>query len=179
MQVEVTQTIDIDQPSIRDLLDQLRSGPSVVPFVGAGLSMPYGLSGWTQFLQKLSEQAGELEVVQSLLLEGKYEEAAELLSTSLGVQAFNDSLRHEFGDHALVEPNRKTPVTLLPQLAEGPVVTTNFDHVLERVFEDAGKPFDQVVWNVDSDFFVAALQLSPRYLLNGPSGNSTRLPAAG
>src|SRR4029450_8093198 len=53
---------------------------------------------------------------------------------------------------------------LIPELANGPVVTTNFDHVLERSFREAKKEFRHVLWGTSAAAMVEAFHRNHRYL---------------
>jgi hypothetical protein len=56
-------------------------------------------------------------------------------------------------------------VSLLPLLASGPVVTTNFDRVLEHAFEVNGEPFESVISGPRPDLIVDALHGNRRVLI--------------
>jgi len=56
-------------------------------------------------------------------------------------------------------------VALLPLLASGPVVTTNFDRVLERAFAAHGTPFESVISGPRPDLIVDALHGHRRVLI--------------
>lgn len=157
--------LDLNQDHIRRLVEQLQSGPSVVPFAGAGLSVPFGLPSWKSFLLQLAKEAGEDDAVGRLLGDGEYEEAAEMLRGLLTPLAFDDALESAFGNHAIVQPDSVAAVTLLPRITRGAVITTNFDRVLERTFTDAGHAFEQVVWGATPDSVVRALQRDSHILL--------------
>ena len=54
-----------------------------VPFVGAGMSVPFGYRTWNEFLKKVTASLTEKEnrtEVYKRLLKGEYLEAAELLN---------------------------------------------------------------------------------------------------
>ena len=70
--------------NLRRLVEQLNTPVGVIPFVGAGLSMPFGFPGWTNFLLSEAESAGIKDEVQEFIDAGKYEEAAERLMNGLG-----------------------------------------------------------------------------------------------
>jgi tetratricopeptide (TPR) repeat protein len=55
-------------------------------------------------------------------------------------------LEHKFGDGAVKSPDCPTVVEVLPRLATGPVITTNFDHILEKAFRGAQRAFDLSLW---------------------------------
>ena len=58
-------------------------------------------------------------------------------------------LSREFGDHHLEGADlMKGAAAVLPYLPAGPILTTNFDHVIEHVFQTAERGFlpHQVIW---------------------------------
>jgi NB-ARC domain/TIR domain/SIR2-like domain len=112
----------------------------LVPFVGAGLSVDFGYPTWGQFLQETAVKFGVGTRIASLLANYKYEEAAEELAQR--PQAFDDDLRLRFDRRELPRPLSKGAVRHLPRIAHGPVLTTNFDRVLELAFADVGRDID-------------------------------------
>src|SRR6516165_1589578 len=147
--------------SLEILLDHL---DRLVPFVGAGLSFDFGYPSWTELLEDLADQAGLRDRVDSLLANYQFEEAAEELSTSLS-NLFDATLRRIFGDRKLPRPLSKGAVRHVPRIARGPVLTTNFDRVLEAAFEDAGCRFRQVLPGPRIREAHQALQLGDPFLL--------------
>ncbi|HUC79468.1 MAG TPA: SIR2 family protein [Flavisolibacter sp.] len=115
----------------------------VIPFVGAGLSTPWGFPGWTSFLLETGAALACKDVVEGAIDRQDYEEAAEIIQERLGRQKFNTLIRSTFGKKIHFDnPSAKNAaVQLLPLLTKGPVLTTNFDAVLETVFQNQGKPF--------------------------------------
>jgi hypothetical protein len=96
---------------------------SVIPFVGAGLSIPSGYLGWTAFLYKLRDESyvpkDELDEMVRL---GEYEEAAQRIFDDSN-RLFNEGLVNHFaGDRDIYGP-----VQYLPYIFAGSVFTTNFD----------------------------------------------------
>ncbi|MBU1417321.1 MAG: SIR2 family protein [Proteobacteria bacterium] len=127
---------------------------SVIPFVGAGMSIPSGYLGWTKFLWQLREETRvTAEQLRALLNEGQYEEAAQVLSDDMPAGSFNEALENAYGwDADLVGP-----VQFLPLVFNSCAVTTNFDNVLKRCYEDAGAPFSETLIGINA-------QELPRYL---------------
>src|SRR5258708_552733 len=125
----------LSQDSIVSLKCQLQA-KGVIPFVGAGMSVPFGYPGWTNFLRQETPPQS-MDRIQVLLEQGSYEEVAELLSTTF---SFRERIKTVFG----APPRRLTercPIEFLPTLfPSGPVFTTNFDRVLEEVYARHGKP---------------------------------------
>src|SRR5579872_7186603 len=129
-------------PSNAGFLDDLRDRLacartiSLLPFVGAGLSVPMGFPCWREFLGNLAAECGQAIAVESLVKEGRFEEAAEVVERELGEAIFNRRVAHTFGERTSKQCELKGAVLALPDLADGAVVTTNFDRVLERVFAE-------------------------------------------
>lgn len=135
------------------------SNASVVPFIGAGLSVPSGFPGWRDFLLRLTGEYPTTGVsVQTQLNEGNFEDAAQILLDRMGPIVFAEALQNTFGSRH--RPLRG-PVSLLPYLFGRGCITTNFDYVLDRVFEDSERVF--------ADTFAGAkLMEAPRRLADRP-----------
>ena len=158
-------------PSNGDYLDDLKDRLTgahpipLVPFVGAGLSMPMGFPSWRYFLEGLAGECGKSGEVAALLAEGKYEEAAETVEQALGPTIFHRRLAHTFGARPSNQCELKGAVLALPDLAGGAVVTTNFDRILERVFAEASSPFEHVAWGSQVDSMRQAMAENKPFLL--------------
>src|SRR5512132_3159602 len=83
--------------NLRRLKDQLRTTIGVIPFVGAGLSMPLGFPSWSRFLIDQARQAGIEKEIKRRLAHGEYEAAAEDLLKARKKRAFIDAIDNEFG----------------------------------------------------------------------------------
>jgi hypothetical protein len=154
-----------NEDNLRRLIGQLESDLRVTPFIGAGLTIPLGFPGWSSFLHSQAKKAGIEKSIQQRLDKGEYEDAAEDLLKSRGYRAFQDAIDSNFGSHKLTGQKVKGAVTLLPQLTAGPVITTNFDNVLEEVFEQADSPFEHVVWGAKASSATRAFHQGLRFLL--------------
>lgn len=126
--------------TIAHLVEQLQTG-GVIPFVGAGMSVPFGLPDWKSFLTSLAPDGLAKKRIKLRLAKGDYEEAAESLLHWRGGNALQDGIDFTFGPKALRASPADAAIRRLPELCAGPVLTTNFDSVLERVFEEAQRPF--------------------------------------
>lgn len=121
-----------------DLVDAVRIG-RIAPFVGAGLSRACGYPMWGEALRKIAQKLEGLAVqdIEPLMKAYDYLQAAQVLH-----DAAADQVRHfiktEFRQRGAISG----PVKLLPQLANGCIVTTNFDTVIEDLFRDGGQPLD-------------------------------------
>jgi hypothetical protein len=145
----------------RQLQTQVRSRLGVVPFVGAGLSVPCGLPTWTGGLLSLAKEVRCEVTLEDQLSHGRFEEAAEMLETIFGADGFSSRLEQLFGIRAAPSG----PVLRVPSLTNGPVITTNFDRVLEDVFGRASRPFAAVVSGADVTSAGSALHSDAEYLL--------------
>lgn len=154
-----------NEDNLRFLGDQIKSD-GIIPFVGAGLSIPFGMPSWDNFLLGLAEKRGIKSEIQARLKAKEYEEAAEDLLEEYGPRAFHDKIEVAFGNNNLESKKFATEaVSVLPQLAVGPVITTNFDHVLEIAFKQSSYPFDRVVIGTKTDLIARALHSRKRFLL--------------
>jgi hypothetical protein len=157
--------IDNNEFILQQLVEQLKSSMGVLPFVGAGLSIPFGFKGWQDFLLAQAKRAGVETIIKQRIKQGEFEEAAQDLLGELAHRDFQDALLAEYGDNKLDGMTLDGAVNYLPQLISGPVITTNFDHVLERAFEDSGAPFEVIVWGARIQVAQKAIYQNKRYLL--------------
>jgi len=151
-----------------ELVTQLTRGVMVVPFVGAGLSADLGGFGfplWSRFLHNQAKLCGKSAEVANLLQRELYEDAADLLLQARGLANFHGAIENTYGSAKLQGRKIQGAVTHLPRLAQGPVVTTNWDPVLERVFLEAGREFERCVWGAQVDSISRAIQDDVRFLL--------------
>lgn len=136
----------------------------VIPFVGAGMSKSAGCPEWGEYLLNLCDDANLDRDAMRIRLEenSDYEGVMNDLVTTLTVNRFNLDFERDF----------KTPddiagaVTLLPKLFDSSVITTNFDRVLEKAYENDAKPFvEKVTGRGQAGAFFRAIPAGDRYLL--------------
>ena len=125
----------------RRLQETYRKG-IIIPFVGAGLSFSSGYPGWTKFLYTLLPDTRVTERdLDTLILNGQYEEAAQILFDDMPNGIFLEAIENNFGcSHSLVGP-----VQRLPYLFKHSLITTNFDDVIKRCYDNASKSFNEVL----------------------------------
>jgi SIR2-like domain len=144
---------------------QGRTSPGLVPFLGAGLSTTFKFKNWKNLLL-YAAPPGVASRMSEQLDKSDYVGAAETLLEELGPDAFQNMVAASAGDSHLDSFDfRKGTVSLLPLLANGPVVTTNFDRVLERAFTDNGTPFESVISGPRPDLIADALHGNRRVLI--------------
>jgi hypothetical protein len=140
------------------------STSGVIPFVGAGLSASSGYPAWTKTLFQLRNHTSVSEVeLQSMIDAGDYEEAAQRLHDDMGASQFNERIEAIFG----ADRSAVGPVCLLPQVfARENVLTTNFDGLLEKVYEDDEfDGFDEVEYGHDLSEVVRQIASGTRLLV--------------
>jgi hypothetical protein len=128
------------------------------------MSKSAGCPEWKEYLLNLCTDANLDPAAMRLRLEenGDYEGVMNDLVTVLGENRFNLDFERDF----------KTPdeitgaVTLLPRLFDNSAITTNFDRVLERVYENDAKSFvEKVTGRGQANAFFRAIPAGERYLL--------------
>ena len=123
------------------LVESLRSPTGVIPFIGAGTSGGFKYPLWGPFLEGCAATEEDRANVAKQIAVGQFEEAAQLL-VDRDEEAFYESVRLAFSRPPRLEAAPDTPLTRLALLAAGPVITTNFDPVIEAVFAASGRPFE-------------------------------------
>jgi formylglycine-generating enzyme required for sulfatase activity len=136
----------------------------LVPFVGAGLSVDFGYPTWTDLLLRIAGEVGLRDQMKAQLANNQFEEAAETITKRYSRQ-FNATLRQIFDREKLPKPLGRGAVRHLPRIARGPVLTTNFDAVLEQTFEDADRRFETILAGADVGAASYAIQRNASVLL--------------
>jgi hypothetical protein len=89
--IEIVRGIDEHNAwTLDQLLKQLQGDIGITPFIGAGLTKPFGYPLWGEFLLSLAKPAGLITEIEELLSGGSFEEAAEALQSRLGKPQFDD-----------------------------------------------------------------------------------------
>ena len=111
----------------------------VLPFVGAGMSIASGYLPWGNFLLSLLPDApGARGEVEALLMEGRFEEAAECAHNALGAGNFSEEIYNHMRRGARAPAG---PIILMPNLFPAEVMTTNFDYILSLSYEQREQNF--------------------------------------
>lgn len=152
-------------------LKEIYARGAIIPFVGAGMSMPSDYPGWTKFLYQVLDETKVSKVdFDEAITKGHYEEAAQMLSDALPVGCFLEHVENAFG------ANQKIcgVVQRLPLIFKQAVVTTNFDNVLNRCFENAKFNFEEELLGPNAEELPRALGENRRVLvkLHGKANSS-------
>jgi len=146
--------VDSDQINIFKRLVESVKRKRISPFVGAGLSAPCGFPLWGSALTKLtaklegvskSDQRAllpalkYLDEVKSLINQGEYLEAAQLLYENHRTHLERFILDTFDGARTSTAAG---PIQLIPKLSDGCVITTNFDELIEESFQKHHKAFE-------------------------------------
>lgn len=119
----------------------------VIPFLGAGMSIPSGYPGWTEFLRQLrNETRVSEEDLNDLLSKGKYEEAAQVLADDMPAGSFDEAIESAFGS----DERLAGPINLFPYIFDTSVITTNFDNVIKNCYDAAGFPFSETLLGAEA-----------------------------
>lgn len=108
----------------------------VIPFLGAGMSIPSGLLGWEQLLYDLSlEVIGprNIQSVRKLIASGEYEDAADEIYRHLKKNTFNERLENRY--RILSYSEIVGDIKLVTSMFPNNVITTNFDNIIETIIK--------------------------------------------
>ncbi|MDR0965854.1 MAG: SIR2 family protein, partial [Myxococcales bacterium] len=147
--------------AFEDLLERTKKN-EVVPFVGAGLSASI-YPTWQNFLRKVNGQfisnpPYTNEELEECFRKGMYEEVASEICKRLGDHAFHSVIKKEFHPNRINDSDlKKAAVYILPRLFQSLVLTTNFDHVLERAYQLQGA-FPKVIGPTQHGILTRALR---------------------
>lgn len=130
----------------------------VLPFVGAGMSKPSGFPMWAAFLKDLAQNDPDvLDRVEQSIEEGRFADAAQVIADNLGENMLAEQIENYFAGNMF---SPEGPVRLIPELFKLGCVTSNFDHVLEKIYENNEQAFAEV-------FSGANIIDAPREATNG------------
>lgn len=151
--------------TVKQLIRQLKTPIGLVPFVGAGISIPYGYSGWTEFLLAFATEFGLKNKIQKRIDCQEYEEAADDLENEVGSFTLSNAIKETYGENPKTPLSKITAAHYIPFISNGPVITTNFDRILEKIFKEYNKEFLEVVWGAKADLVRQVIGEGQRFLL--------------
>ncbi len=125
-------------PLFQDLIAAIQR-QRIAPFIGAGASYPAGYPIWRDALESLAKQLGDnvFAEIKDALDEYRYLYVAEHLYKK-NEPFFNNYIQTDFRLKPRYEeddPIFPPVIEVLPMLAKGCIVTTNFDRLIEKKFE--------------------------------------------
>jgi hypothetical protein len=146
------------------LVRSLRSTMGVIPFVGAGMSAPFRFPQWGSLLEQLAKPH-QRDQITRLVASGEFERAAQILhEKGRAADRLQEAIQQTFGRSIPKHEIEKSAVAFLPYITAGPVITTNYDRVLESAFDFAGCGFKRILLGSDPDEIVPAIQRNERVL---------------
>jgi len=141
---------DNNQIAYDKLVALMRKG-NVTPVIGAGISR-WAYPLWRDMLEEQAINYGFSQEIKELLDQNRYEAAASFLEQELSHYRFTQLLQRIFRTSLVKEKASQCPecLKLIPKLFRGPVITTNFDRVIEYLFEQNGETHPDIVVPADS-----------------------------
>lgn len=125
-----------------DQLVECLTAQEVVPFIGAGISVGGGFPTWANHLRQQGRTAHiPPKQVEAWLAQGQYEEVIAHIEQLRGREVFAQEIRDVFGKRGRIQD-----VTLrISELFSDTLITTNYDRLLEQVFDTGGETCVQVI----------------------------------
>lgn len=125
-----------------DQLANCLAAGDVVPFIGAGLSVEGGFPSWKEHLRTQGRTAGvDQNHIEELLTNGQYETIIEEIEEKRGRDVFIQEIRDVFSRTGEI-----TDTTMhLAELFTDTVITTNYDRLLEQVYDTGAENAFQII----------------------------------
>lgn len=144
----------------RELADSI-ARQRIVPFVGAGLSQPMDMPLWGAAMRRLHDRIHNPNdpAISALIDQGLYLDAAQVLAEHSQILTEN-FIRTTYRVQQVVGP-----AMLLPRIASGCIVTTNFDDAIEEVFKLEDIRFDGYMHGRQQNNFFSRLVRGHRCIL--------------
>lgn len=113
----------------------------VVPFVGAGVSTGGGFPTWANHLRQQGRTAGSAPAqVEAWLAQGQYEAVIADIEQRHGREVFAQEIRDVFGKRGRIQ----ALTLLISEMFTDTLITTNYDRLLEQVYDTGGATGVQV-----------------------------------
>lgn len=123
------------------LVQCLEAG-TVVPFVGAGLSVAGGFPSWKNHLRQQGRTAGINQAhIEELLANGQYETVIEEIEHERGRDVFSQEIRDVFSRTGEIG----VTTLRLTELFTDTVITTNYDRLIEQAYDSGEKDAFQII----------------------------------
>ncbi|WIM84661.1 SIR2 family protein [Gallibacterium anatis] len=152
----------------RERFEKLKSiykRESIIPFIGAGLSIPSGFPSWKGFLELVQKEIPVKKEEFSILLKKyQYEEAAQLLEDN-DPNYLQEQLENHFGKNISFDQIDGVICRLPEYFPDATVVTTNYDKIIKIVYETLNKHFSEYFLGLDASSFQKNLREREHILL--------------
>lgn len=128
------------------IIEYLVAG-TVVPFVGAGVSVAGGFPTWAAHLRQQGRTAGIAStVIEGFLENGKYEALIQEIENTRGHDVFAQEIRDVFSKTGSLEE-----ITLrITELFSDTIITTNYDRLLEQAYDNGSEREIQTIDSFDA-----------------------------
>lgn len=133
------------------------------PFVGAGMSVDFGLPTWVEFIKELAVQQQNWDIVKRLDEKEDKEDKENFNLEDAASRvyrnpfAFADYAKKRFNIDITDNQIDNSSVKILPKLFQDTIITTNYDNVLSQVYAKNNQPMQVINYtefeNVDAAMF--------------------------
>ena len=132
---------DRNERRLNQLVERL-ADDMVVPFIGAGISVGGGFPTWKDHLRQQGRTAGiNPTQIEEWLANGEFEQVIEHIEGVHGPEVFAQEIRDAFSKTGSIQD-----ITLrLSELFSDTLITTNYDQLLEQVFDTGSESSVQVI----------------------------------
>ena len=133
-----------DNESEFDTLCNSFSSKRLIPFVGAGMSIPTGMPSWKKFLIDLCPRTRiPVDEIKKMLGRGAFEDAASAQFSEMPDKQFNRIFHNRY--RKLDTKPIVGPIKFLPDLFQNLIITTNFDNILEELYKSCDLDFKHIL----------------------------------
>lgn len=130
-----------NEQRFNQLIDRLID-EMVVPFVGAGISFGGGFPTWANHLRQQGRTAGIADQkIEKWLAQGEFEQVIAHIEEVHGRDVFAQEIRDVFGKRGSIQ----NITLLISELFKDTLITTNYDQLLEQVFDTGADPGVQII----------------------------------
>lgn len=141
---------------LEQLIKKMETG-SVVPFVGAGISTSGGFPSWKEHLHQQGRTAGiDSEHIAELIKNGEFEKVIEEIEGIRGRDVFIQEIRDVFSRTGTLTDT----IILLSELFNDTVITTNYDRLLEQVYDSGAEESCQIISGTNASERLSAGKVS-------------------
>ncbi|OLS23713.1 MAG: hypothetical protein HeimC3_23560 [Candidatus Heimdallarchaeota archaeon LC_3] len=135
------QSFEMNEFYLKKLIDKIIKN-DIIPFIGAGISIPFQYKGWKAFVNYINDSNVKLKTISKLIDKGNLEEAVDKLIEKLSIKKINDLIDYEYREEKINESeidnsSIKKIVDIFP---DSLIITTNYDNVIEKAFTISDNP---------------------------------------